>query len=274
MKHIVCYSGGHSSALVGIEVVRKFGKENVILLNHDINPNVESADIKRFKKEVAEYLGLEITFANIKGIANPEDIPDQFDVTQDAAAFKVGDGTELCTSRLKTEPFKKYLKDKFPNFDCIIYYGFDLNEKVRIQRRAGILGVMGYKSDYPLALWKDRTIFSTNEIGISPPNTYEVFKHGNCAGCLKAGKQHWYIVYCTRKDIWEKAKAAEEDIGYTIIKGTTLEELEPLFDKMQLAGIVPTEHVVHQTFWKLARKAVKDLPEEIDKDNKPCECVF
>ncbi len=30
-KHIVCYSGGHSSALVAIEVVRKYGKENCVL---------------------------------------------------------------------------------------------------------------------------------------------------------------------------------------------------------------------------------------------------
>lgn len=274
MKHIVCYSGGHSSALVAIEVTRKFGKENVILLNHDINPNAENSDIKRFKKQVADYLGIEITFANIKGITNPEELPDQFDVTQMADAFKVGDGTELCTSRLKTEPFKKYLKDNFSDFDCIIYYGFDLNEKARIQRRSGILGAMGYKSDYPLALWQERTIFSTNEVGIYPPNTYEHFKHANCTGCLKAGRQHWYIVYCTRKDIWEKAKEAEEDIGYTIIKGTTLEELEPLFDSMQKADVTPTEHIVHQTFWKLARQKVRDLPENIEKDNKPCECVF
>jgi len=274
MKHIVCYSGGHSSALVAIEVTRKFGKENVILLNHDINPNVENSDIKRFKKQVADYLGIEITFANIKGITSPEKLPDQFDVTQMADAFKVGDGTELCTSRLKTEPFKKYLKDNFSDFDCIIYYGFDLNEKARIQRRSGILGAMGHKSDYPLALWQERTIFSTNEVGIYPPNTYEHFKHANCTGCLKAGRQHWYIVYCTRKDIWEKAKEAEEDIGYTIIKGTTLEELEPLFDSMQKADVTPTEHIVHQTFWKLARQKVRDLPENIEKDNKPCECVF
>lgn len=274
MKHVVCYSGGHSSALVAIEVTRKFGKENVILLNHDINPNVENADIKRFKKEVADYLGLEITFANIKGIVNPNELPDQFDVTIAADAFKVGDGSELCTSRLKTEPFRKYLKENFPNGDCIIYYGFDANERARIQRRVGILGSMGYKSDYPLALWKDRTIFSTNEIGIIPPNTYEHFKHANCVGCLKAGRQHWYIVYCTRKDVWEKAKQAEDDIGYTIIKGISLEELEPMFEKMQKANVSPTEHVVHQTFWKNARQAVRDLPEEVEGDNKPCECVF
>lgn len=56
-KYVVCYSGGHSSALVAIEAVRKVGKENVILLNHDISIEVEDRDIKRFKQEVADYLG-------------------------------------------------------------------------------------------------------------------------------------------------------------------------------------------------------------------------
>ena len=37
MTHIVCFSGGESSAIVAIEVVRKFGKENVVLFpSHDI----------------------------------------------------------------------------------------------------------------------------------------------------------------------------------------------------------------------------------------------
>ena len=273
MKHIVCYSGGHSSALVAIEVTRKFGKENVILLNHDINPNVESSDIKRFKKEVSDYLGIPVTYANINGITNPEDIPDQFDVTVKARGFKFFKGTEICTSRLKTEPFKKYLDKNFPDKECIIYYGFDLEEKARIQRRSSILAEMGFRSDYPLALWKDRTIFDTQEIGILRPNTYEMFKHGNCQGCLKAGRQHWYIVYCTRPDIWEKAKQAEDDIGYTIIKGTELQELEPLFEKMKSLGIEPTEHVKPATYWANVRKTIK-LNFEVDSDNKPCECVF
>lgn len=272
MKHIVCYSGGHSSALVAIEVTRRFGKENVILLNHDISSWVENADIKRFKQEVADYLGLEITYANIQNLPLAE-IPDQFDVVVSAAAFKVGSGTELCTSRLKTEPFGKYLSANFADKNCIIYYGFDANETARIQRRSGILGAQGFKTDYPLALWAERTIQSTNDIGILPPNTYESFKHANCVGCLKAGKQHWYIVYCTRPDVWEKAKWAEDEIGYTIIKGTTLEELEPLFESMKQAEIVPTEHVKHQTFWKLAKQKIK-INVETDSDNKPCECVF
>ena len=104
MKYIVCFSGGHSSALVAIEAARKYGKENVILLNHDISPNVEDADIKRFKREVADYLGIEITYANMDGWEQK----DQLDVCMEISAFKVDNGTALCTNRLKTEPFIKW----------------------------------------------------------------------------------------------------------------------------------------------------------------------
>lgn len=276
MKHIICYSGGHSSALVAIEVVGKYGKENCVLLNHDISANVENADIKRFKKEVADYLGLDITYANIRNL-HADNLPDQFDVVVAADAFKVGTGTELCTSRLKTEPFMKWLKENIPDKDCIIYYGFDASETIRIQRRTGILGAQGYKTEYPLAFWKSRKINSTNEIDITPPNSYENFKHANCIGCLKAGKQHWYIVFCTRKDIWEKAKWAEDEIGYSIIKGSYLVELENMFKKMQEAGVPSTEHIKHQTFWKIARDSVKEYSKQMkdeEHDVKPCECVF
>ena len=85
-KHIICYSGGHSSALVAIEVVRKYGKENVVLLNHDINQSVENEDIKRFKREVAEYLGLPITFANHKDF----ETKDQFDIATSAFGRNLG----------------------------------------------------------------------------------------------------------------------------------------------------------------------------------------
>ena len=75
---------------------------------------------------------------------------------------------------------------------------------------------MGYKTEYPLANW-ERTIFNTEEIGISKPVTYRIYKHANCIGCLKAGRQHWYVVYCLRPDIFN-LKEAEKEIGYSIIK--------------------------------------------------------
>lgn len=265
-KHIVCYSGGHSSALVALEVFRRYGKENLVLLNHDINSGVESADIKRFKREVAEYIGVPITYAN-----HPQwDTKDQFDVVMDAKAFKVGNGTALCTHRLKTQPFEKWLDENVSDKNCVIYYGFDANEGVRIQRRIGILASQGYRSEYPLAHW-ERSIQSTLDVGIEPPNTYSIFKHANCTGCLKAGKQHWYLVYQHRPDLWEKGKAAEDVIGYTIMKEQSLEELEPLFQQMTNLGIQTTEHEDGRTFAARVRKTIK-INIETDADVKPCEC--
>jgi len=266
MKHIVCYSGGHSSALVAIEVVRKYGTEDVVLLNHNLNPTVENEDIKRFKLEVAAYLGIEITYAN----HDTWDTTDQFDVSIAAKAFKVGQGTALCTNRLKTAPFEKWLDLNHPNKDCIIYYGFDINETARIQRRSSILSLKGYKTDYPLALWK-RTLLSTKELNIEPPLTYSLWKHANCTGCLKAGKQHWYLVYLHRPDIWEKAKTTEDFIGYSIIKGSYLEELEPLFKALKESSITTTEYEDGRTFMARAKKVIPIITADID--SKPCECT-
>ena len=269
--HIVCFSGGHSSALVAIEVVRRHGRDGVVLLNHDINPRVEDADVKRFKREVADYLGLPVTQADHPRV----DEWDQFDVVEHARAFKVRNGQELCTSRLKTEPFAAWLAQHAPPGSCTIYYGFDANEEHRIRRRASIMAAQGYATDYPLALWRDRTIASTREIGIEPPLTYSTFKHANCIGCLKAGWQHWFAVYATRRDVWERAKLAEDRIGHSIHRDATIAEREGEFAAMLAAGVVPTEHVPSQTFWSEARKAVRSLPVLAEEGRAvPCECVF
>ena len=268
MNRIVCHSGGESSALTAIEVVRRFGKDHVILLNHDINLTVEDADIKRFKQQIADYLELPITYANMNGW----DHKDQFDVVVEAGAFKVKNGTALCTNRLKTAPFEDYLEDEFPDKNAIIYYGFDSNENGRIQRRSSHLALKGFATDFPLAFWKNRTIWATEEIGIAKPSTYRLFKHGNCVGCLKAGRQHWYVVYCTRPDIWVRGKWAEDEIGYTIIKGVSLIGLEPLFERMRNAGIEPTEKIPAPTFWATVRKKLS-IHIEAENEQRQCECV-
>jgi hypothetical protein len=275
--HVVCYSGGHSSALVAIEVHRKFGRDRLILLNHDINGRVEEQDIKRFKLEVAQHVGVQIEYANHPMVTEW----DQFDVCRDARGFKWQTHSQVnCSRLLKTEPFTRWLRERFPNKNCIIYYGFDVNERSRIQRRVGILGQMGYRSDYPLALWS-RTIQSTREIGIEPPLSYGTFKHANCVGCIKAGRQHWYCVFCTRPDMFAKAMQTEDVLGHSIISGIYLDELVPLFQEMRAAGVVPTEHLHSQTFWASARRAVKLHKQSLVecenadvRDGRPCECSF
>ena len=270
VKHIVCYSGGHSSALVAVEVVRRFGAENVVLLNHDMHFSVEDASIKRFRQEVAQALGLQVTQADYMGAQF-----DQFDVCVKKQAFKVNNGQEFCTYVLKTQPFMEWLEANTPDRQAVIYYGFDANEQDRIQRRSSFLAASGYRTDFPLAMWPNRTIRSIEEIGIERPNTYGKFKHANCIGCLKAGWQHWYAVYVTRPDIWLKAKWAQEEIGYAIHDDEDgpayLEEMEPKFEAMKSQGVPATEHISHQRFWAQANKIVKIKASA--QMQLPCECT-
>lgn len=283
MKHIICYSGGHSSALVAIEVVRKYRKEQVILLNHDINPKKESLDVKRFKIEVAAYLGLPITYCNYKGLTDPQQIPTQFDFAKQLGIFKrPRTHKAICTYFLKTNPFENWLQAQYPISNTLfkqctpvtIYYGFDQSEPQRILRRSSILAAMGYKTAFPLAHWS-RTIQSTQEIGISPPQQYEHYKHANCIGCLKGGIQHWYVTYCHAYETFLEAKETEQELGYSILKRKGLpcylNDLEPIFEQMKKAGIPASEHLAPGIF----RKALKayDLT-EFDQQQKPCECLF
>lgn len=247
MKHVVLYSGGHSSALAAVETVRQYGPENVILLNHDINPRVEDADIKRFKREVATYLGLPITYANMESV----DQKDHFDVCVDQKAFKYGmQSSAICTRKLKTEPFARWLSDQ--DRDLELVYGFDETEQKRIVRRTQIMGEQGYRCVYPLT--SKIKLRNIEDVGIRRPDTYKTYRHANCIGCLKGGRQHWYCVYCLRPDIWHKAKWAEQKIGYTILKGTSLSRLEPMFAELKLCQLQPTELIKPQTFWASARR--------------------
>ncbi len=287
MKHIVCFSKGHSSAIVAIEVVRKYGKDNVVLLNHDISADSEEADVKRFGFEVADYLGLPITYANIDGIIDPTQLPDQFDVCMDAGAFKVpGTGHALCTFYLKTEPFDKFLTTEYPRQDVIIYYGYDRTPKeiARRARREGALGLLGYDTAFVLIDTPDteRTIFNTMEVGIQPPISYSQFIHANCVGCLKGGIQHWYVVFCTRPDRWNKALLTEAKLGYSILtreyKGEDgsrklrpfyLTEAAVIFARMQAAGVPPSEHYPNGKF----KKYLKQYGVEEWALFVPCECI-
>ena len=254
MEYVVCYSGGHSSALAAIETVRRYGKENVILLNHDISPKVEAEDIKQYKQDIADYLGVPITYANHPNWENMTPLQ----VAEERGLFQVAAGQKLCTYELKTKPFKQWLKRNCAKnkADWCFIYGFNADEKERMERRRRIMLSMGYKTEFPLAEW-ERTIHDTAEIGISKPTTYSVFKHGNCKGCLKAGKQHWYVIYCQYPDIFAEAVRVETKLNRTIINGTFLTELIPVYEDMKNRGVPQTDIICSSYFQKLNRLALE-----------------
>jgi hypothetical protein len=297
-KYIICFSGGESSARVAIEAVRRHGKENVILLNHNIHPGKEARQIKDFKRKIAAYLGLPITFANYQNVEAEDQIPDQFEISLMVGGFKQpSTGNAFCTYYLKTLPFMLYLAENFPlgpdkrNHDCVICYGFDDNEQARINRRSGILTGAGYDSEFPLAQWPT-TIETTAEIGIPKPSTYSVYKHGNCKGCLKGGIQHWYVTYCNEPEVWVQARETETKMliktgkAYSILKDQRFKPVKPLylsslesvFEAMKKDGVPQTEHYPRGKFkndlkkYRLAEDEVNAAPLIEDQGPISCEC--
>ncbi|MDR1140123.1 MAG: hypothetical protein LBL62_00420 [Planctomycetaceae bacterium] len=268
MKYIVSFSGGHSSALVAIEAVRKHGKDDVILLNHDISSQVEHQDIKRFKNEVAEYLNIPITYANADDFENNPPLR----VVRDKL-FISPTGRIMCTYFLKTQPFEKYMRANFPatptkpNNKVTVLVGFEKTEYHRIQRRNTILSAMGYMSEFPLAFW-NRTIYQTEEIGIERPVTYKIERHANCMGCLKAGIQHWYVVFILHREIFDDAVAFEKETGFHIHRDFRMEELIGKFESMKCSGIVPDGVTNSHKFWA----KVKKILAEHEEYSLPCEC--
>lgn len=256
MKYVVCFSGGHGSALAAIETVRRYGRGNTVLLNHDISGKVEDADVKRFKEEVAGYLGVPLVYANREGFE--QDTP--LALCRQAKMFRFRGGHSICTYYLKTEPFSKWLSQNYPacarkvSREVTLVYGFGAEEQRRIERRRRILLSQGYRSIFPLADREKICVTDIRDLGIWLPKSYTVAKHANCKGCLKAGRQHWYMVYCLWPWIFEEAVETEEYIGYSILRDVSLRELEPLFYCMKAVGIPPQDNECSMVFWARAKK--------------------
>lgn len=240
--------------MTAVETVRKYGRKNVVLLNHDIDKRVEDIDVKRFKEEVASYLGLPITYANQTRFK--ESAP--LSICREMGMFCFKSGAHICTYYLKTEPFYEWLKEFYPvepgkglSEEITLVYGFDSNEPKRMERRTRHLLSLGYRTEYPM---QTSSMEEIEEVGIEKPRTYGYCKHANCRGCLKAGKQHWYMVYCLWPDIYLEGIAMEELIGNSILRGSFLKELMPLFQQMQDVGIAPGDEIESNRFWSCARR--------------------
>ena len=65
----------------------------------------------------------------------------------------------------------------------------------------------------------------------------------------------------------KKAKQAEQEIGYSILRDKYLQELESEFEVLKNKMLPATEKIKPQKFWATARKYISE------EDILPCECV-
>lgn len=125
-KHVVMFSTGAGSAWLAKYVVDKYGKENTIVLITDTK--WEDEDNYRFMKEVADYVGIEITEKSDG--RNPEDI---FRKDNYFGNF----GTAPCSKELKMKQTFLFVQECIDNGILpILYFGIDYKEARRAPRLA------------------------------------------------------------------------------------------------------------------------------------------
>ena len=219
MKHIVMFSGGASSSYLAKLVIDEYGKENVVLLHTPTYAEHKDAD--RFRKAVADYLGMEITVEeNKKGLGMWELIEKNNCLPSHFIPF--------CTTELKIKPSRNYLKRLKEDFTVHVGYGAD--EWRRVQKQTVRFETEGIKSRY---LIHERQIDNEeikriirDEWKICLPQPYKYLSHNNCIPCFKGGKGHFYKVAKYYPKEFEKAIYWEETIGHTVFKDITLREIK------------------------------------------------
>lgn len=232
-KHIVMFSGGAASSVVAKLVADKYPNDTILL---HTPTGGEHPDADRFRKQVAEFIGLPITVHKANKtlwelVESRKQIPN--------------DSIPYCTSELKLVPQDRFLKllEK-ENVEFIQYLGLGIDEWRRMQKVWVRNQQKGRKVEFPLLKARltgaDCKKIIRDEWKICLPQPYQFLSHNNCIPCYKGGKAHWYKVWKQYPDQFKRAANAERRASNTVFFGVTLDELAEMWasepEQLELFG--------------------------------------
>ena len=189
ITHIISFSGGLSSFMASVRVVRDVGYENVLLVFTDTK--TEDEDLYRFLAEAKEYLSP----AEYVHLADGRDI---WQVFQDEK-YMGNNRRDPCSKILKRLLFHKWVRKNFKPGECILYYGLSWDESHRLKRLREYCDpyqVVAPLTEKPYMVQEDMMAF-VKDINIKPPRLYSMgFPHNNCGGfCVKTGQAQFKLLY-------------------------------------------------------------------------------
>lgn len=208
--HVAMFSGGASSAYVAYHIVQKYGKENCVLFFTDTL--WEDIDNYRFMEEVAEYIGMEITY-RIDG-RTPEEVFHDVHFLGNSRMAK-------CSEELKVRQTLIYLEELRDehNLEPILYFGIGPHEQ---HRAINLQNFYEHNPIEPIATRfpmietftedLDTKKIIRDEWKIALPRMYGLgFSHANCAGrCVRGGLGHYALLYKVWPDQYAEQEAMEE----------------------------------------------------------------
>lgn len=215
MKHIVFYSGGIGSWATAKRVVKKYGKENVILLFTDTK--IEDEDLYRFIDETVAEMGAEYVYL--------ADGRDPWEVFKDVR-YLGNSRLAQCSHLLKQKPANDWIKANFKPDECILYLGIDWTESHRT--KAPVKNYEPYKVEFPMCeepfLTKEDMLMDLKLLGIEVPKLYKQgFSHNNCGGfCVRAGQGHFATLLKQKPDLYKYHEEKEQEMREFLDKDVSI----------------------------------------------------
>lgn len=184
MKHIISLSGGIGSYFTLKRVLENQPKEDVIPVFCDTL--AEDGDLYRFLDDIERKLNIEIV--RLCEGKTPFECAWEENFLYNARIAS-------CSKKLKSRPFRRWLKERYKPDECILYLGIDWTETHRIG--AIQKNYEPYHVAFPMCekpfIDKPEMIELLKQDGIEVPYLYRIgFSHNNCGGCcVKGGIGHW-----------------------------------------------------------------------------------
>lgn len=184
MKHIISISGGIGSYFTLKRVLENQPKEDVTAVFCDTL--AEDGDLYRFLDDIEKKLNIEIV--RLCQGKTP------FELAWEEN-FLYNSRIASCSKKLKSRPFRNWLKERYEPDECILYLGIDWTETHRIG--AIRKNYDPYRVEFPMCekpyISKPEMLELLKKDGIEVPYMYRVgFSHNNCGGaCVKGGIGHW-----------------------------------------------------------------------------------
>lgn len=172
----------------------------------------EGTDNQRFRKDVQEWLGVEI-----ETVTNPKWPDNSAQVVWDKTRFMAGPLGARCTLELKKEARYAWEKNNHADWHVL---GFTLDEGHRLKRfmlteRANVLAIL------PEHGMRKRDCFAMIEkAGIRLPEAYRLgYPNANCRGCPKAtSPDYWNLVRRVDPEVFAQRVQTSRELNVKLVE--------------------------------------------------------
>lgn len=232
-RHIVSFSGGKDSTCMLLKMIENGDRIDEIIF---LDTGVEFPDMYSHIKKVEEYIGRKITvLKNEKGLFEYWLLHH----VKTRGKYKGQRGyswadfrSRWCTSNLKVQVSNKYLKQKYKDYEIILYQGIASDEEKRLEKKSG--SEIGAIVRYPLAEWgmteQDALEYCYSK-GFDWNGLYKKFKRLSCFCCPLQSLSELKVLYREYPELWNIMREWDSKTYRKFRSDYSILELEEKFKK-------------------------------------------